>query len=277
MPSVTQMNKKQMEVKSFFFHVTETKEETRNGQKVGIITGIASTFDKDRGDDIVLPGAFTETIARHKENNRPVRMLFQHWTENLIGGFPIDQVQETEKGLEVVGEINLLPGHLGEWAYSLAKQDVLTDFSIGFRIIDEEFRDGIRFIKKLELFEISMVNEPMNPNAVITSVKSMDGAQAKETLVAQVKEYSASLGLDDPYAGAQKTVLNLEDVNEIKTIRDFEKALNKSGLSQKAAKHMAHIAKSNQWDADSGSNRRDVGSDKLLSELDGLKKALSKN
>ena len=249
MSNVTPLKEDDRETKVFHFEVKEVKQITRNGVEVGIVEGLGSTFDLDRGDDIILPGAFTETLARHRETNRPVRMLFQHWTDNLIGGFPIDQVRETEKGLEIVGEINLLPGHKGEWAYSLAKQGVLTDFSIGFRVKDEEFKDGIRIIKRLELFEISLVAEPMNPNAVVTAVKS-----DKNTLTRQVKDYCDKMGLES-LLNKGDTVITLEDVDELKNIRDFEAVLKKSGaISNKAIDRLAHFAKSYQGEPEEDSN-----------------------
>jgi len=268
MTKVTEINKQEREFKLFEFEVQDVKQEERNGQKIGIVKGLGSTFDLDRGNDIVMPGAFVDTIARHKQNNRPVRMLFSHFSQNLIGGFPISKVMETERGLEVEGEINLLKGHMGEWVYSLAQQGVLSDFSIGFKTLDDEWKDGVRLIKKLELYEISLVSEPMNENARVTSVKDLSG-ENRDILTQSIKEYCHKIGLKD--FDQSKPLLTLEDVNEIETIRDFEKSLHKAGYSQKAAAHMAHIAKSNQWDTGKGLTRRDAGSKQLLNELEELK------
>jgi len=161
------------------FQVTRCEKQSRNGVEVGIIEGLASTFEKDRGNDVIMPGAFAMTIAAHKENNRPIRMLRQHRDENLIGGFPIDEVRETDEGLFVKGEVNL-ETQLGRESFALAKQGVLTDMSIGysFNSIDDFFReevDGemIRFIRSMNLWEVSLVNEPMNPGAVISAVKTV--------------------------------------------------------------------------------------------------------
>ncbi len=87
--------------KKFNFEVTDVKQDTKNGVPVGIIEGFASTWEEDRGDDIILNGAFAESIERHVLDGRPIRMLFQHKSEEIIGGFPITEVKETEKGLFV--------------------------------------------------------------------------------------------------------------------------------------------------------------------------------
>lgn len=169
----------QKQTKKFHFEVKECKETTRNEIPVGVIEGFASTTETDRGNDIVAPGAFAKTIERHKRDGRPIRMLRQHTDSKLIGGFPIDRVEERENGLFVVGEVNLAVQE-GREAFALAKQGVLTDMSIGFSFTSiEDFEreeiDGemIRVIRNLDLWEISLVNEPMNAGANITAVKTV--------------------------------------------------------------------------------------------------------
>lgn len=168
------MSKNEMQHKIFSFDLIEAKEVTRDGQKFGIIKGYASTYGNiDRGGDVVEKGAFSNSIARHKQTNRPITMLLQHSGNNIIGGFPIDQVQDDEKGLFMEGEINL-DVQAGNEAYALAKQGVLSDLSIGFSVNDADVDDhGIMHLKELELWEVSLVSEPMNPEAVITDVKAV--------------------------------------------------------------------------------------------------------
>jgi len=144
---------------------------------IGIVKGYASTFDNiDRGDDLIERGAFDKTIASYKTSGRPIRMLWQHNTNDLIGGYPADKMYVDEKGLFVVGEINLKTQR-GKEAYALAKQGVLSDFSIGYFVdefeIEKEDDKLIRKLKEVELFEISLVGEPMNTEARFTEVKSV--------------------------------------------------------------------------------------------------------
>lgn len=156
------------------FHIESTKQ--REDEKLGIVKGYASTFNVDRGDDRIEPEAFDETLRSHKERGRAIRMLWQHSTNELIGGFPASKAYVDSKGLYVEGQINL-ETQRGREAYALAKQGVLSDFSIGFMIkqADYEKQDGknIRVIKELELFEVSLVGEPMNQEAQFTEVKAV--------------------------------------------------------------------------------------------------------
>ena len=163
-----------LERKIIPFQIQESKEVVKNGTNLGIIEGYAATYDRDRGGDVIVPGAFKKSLKKFKKDNRPIRMFFQHSYIDVIGGFPIETVEENEKGLFVRGEINL-DVQKGREAYSLAKQGVLSDFSIGYTIEDWAHNkvENERILKEVTLWEISMVTEPMNQNARITDVKSV--------------------------------------------------------------------------------------------------------
>ncbi len=163
------------EIKYFdcHFQVKDLHDPEEDGPNIGKFEGFASTFgNADRVDDVIVKGAFQNTLADHNNRNRQIRMLFQHHRGNLIGGFPIADAKEDDIGLFVKGNINL-DTQGGKEAFSLMKQGVLEDMSIGFIIRDSEMRDGMQFIKEVELFEISLVIEPANPEARITAIKAV--------------------------------------------------------------------------------------------------------
>lgn len=163
-------NDMSQEIKHLGGNVAEVKEIERNGVKIGIIKGHIATFDLDRGLDRFVPGAFLESLARHRDDNRPIRLKDHHG--RTVGGFPIATVLEDEKGLFGIGEINL-EVQQGREVFALAKQGVLSDFSIGFTSLDDSMENGVRVIKKAEVWEGSIVDEPMNPAARITEVKTV--------------------------------------------------------------------------------------------------------
>jgi len=182
-PASEKTDMTQLEYKSFDFKVLDVKEEIRKKadgkeENYGVIYGYASTFGNvDQGGDIVEKGAFTESL---KENKKPyIKMKYQHSYHDIIGGFPIDSIKEDDKGLFVKGEINL-GVQKGRETYALAKQGVLSDFSIGYFIINAsedyilrgEERIPVKRLKTIDLREISVVGEPMNTEAEFTEVKS---------------------------------------------------------------------------------------------------------
>jgi 3-oxoacyl-(acyl-carrier-protein) synthase len=93
---------------------------------------------------------------------------------------------------------------LGRNTMSLAKQMVLSEFSIGFSVDESTEDNGLRKITKATIWEGSVVDEPMNPKAKITQIKNHT--------VDQVKEWD---------------------------VRTIEKALRESGFSKEAAKYLA--------------------------------------
>jgi hypothetical protein len=164
-----------MEIKVFPFEVKDIKTEQRNGVNIGIIEGYASTFNNiDETRDVVLPGAFLKTIDDFKKRNRQIRMFYQHDRMKLMGGYPPEFLVEDGKGLFVRGECNL-EVEKGRDTYSLAKQGVMQDFSIGFRAIEYEMdtENDIRKLKEIKLWEISPVADPMNTMAQFTGIKSL--------------------------------------------------------------------------------------------------------
>lgn len=158
--------------------ILEVKQEERNGVQIGIIKGYIATWDIDRGSwgmkDQFEKGAFLESLNDLKSRNRPIRFKDHHG--RTVGGFPIDTVFEDDKGLFGTAEINL-EVQQGKEAFSLAKQGVLSDFSIGFSSQEDTIHrmEGfdLRIIHKAIVWEGSIVDEPMNPEAQITEVKSI--------------------------------------------------------------------------------------------------------
>lgn len=144
--------------------------ETRaDGGEEGVFQGYASTFhNKDLQDDIILPGAFKGARAPQ------VRMLWQHDPGKVIGTW--DELGENDRGLFVKGRL-IMEVDQGREAYHLLKRKAIDAMSVGFRIpnrkrdmdIDEE--TGVRRIKRVDLWEVSVVTFPANPKARIGRVK----------------------------------------------------------------------------------------------------------
>lgn len=172
MPPMFKGDKKEIHHKIVGFSMVEAKEvKTKNGD-FGVITGYASTYNNvDRAGDIIKKGAFINSVKRHLDSERQVRMFFQHNSMFPIGGFPPEKIIDDEKGLFVEGNINL-NADKGRSTYELIKQGAISDLSIGYSINDAIVDDdGNLNLIDLELWEVSPVSEPMNAEANILSVK----------------------------------------------------------------------------------------------------------
>jgi len=143
------------------------REEETDGGKFAFFEGYASTFGNiDRVDDVIMRGAFKRCLDKGKL----IKMLWQHKFDTVIGQFP--KLVEDESGLFVQGRINL-GTEKGREGYALLKAGDINSMSIGYMIVDAEYnRDlDVRMLKELDLFEVSLVTEPANELALVTSVK----------------------------------------------------------------------------------------------------------
>jgi HK97 family phage prohead protease len=203
----------------FNFETVEVKELTQDGTQFGRISGYAATYDLDRVGDVIIPGAFSKTIKQYQEANRPIRMYFQHDSKELIGAFLPSAMREDAKGLYVEGDINL-EVQRGKEIYALAKQGVLSDMSIGYSVLDFEVNGAVRELKEIELWEISVVSEPANPNAKITAVKSIDELKEIVTKLSDLEKVLREAGFSRSSA---KWIAGLVDVKKLMSIELEEK------------------------------------------------------
>lgn len=135
------------------------------GADAGTFVGLASVYNvKDLHDDIVLPGAFTKTIAE-----RPiVKLLYQHDTREPIG---VGEVSDSRAGLVIKGRLALGVQRARD-THELLKAGVLDSLSIGYDVIKSRpFKDGTRHLSEIRLWEVSVVTFPANTAAVIADVK----------------------------------------------------------------------------------------------------------
>lgn len=138
----------------------------------GRFSGYGSVFGvKDSYNEIVVEGAFLESLARIKESGDPLPALWQHQAQQPIGGFDI--LAEDARGLKVEGFLlsGVIP--LAAQALELMKRRVVKGLSIGYYVEDSSMdeKTGIRTLKKLDLQEVSIVTFPANVEAQIEDVK----------------------------------------------------------------------------------------------------------
>lgn len=138
----------------------------------GTVEGYGSVFNiMDRGGDMVLPGAFKKSLREWKKLKQLPSMLWSHDTSMPIGVWT--SMEEDEKGLKLTGEL-ILDVPQAAAAHALLKRQAVKGLSIGYRTRDYEIdrATGVRKLKEVELFEVSLVSIPMLPEAQVTGVKT---------------------------------------------------------------------------------------------------------
>lgn len=144
------------------------------------VSGYASTFERDLGDDVIVPGAFQKSLG----GGRAVRFLYQHDHRQPLG--KVLELREDEKGL--FGRFSISRTSLGSDVRTLLRDGAIDSFSIGY-LPKEAERDkeaGVRRLKEVELLECSLVSMPMNPGALVTGVKELDGSAIAQAVAEYV-------------------------------------------------------------------------------------------
>jgi HK97 family phage prohead protease len=128
-----------------------------------VFEGYASLFRiPDLGRDVVLPGAFAESVARRGAAG--IRMLWQHDPAEPIGRWLA--IREDGRGLLVRGRLNPGVGRAREIA-ALIRDGGVDGLSIGFRTAGarRDRASGLRHVSRIDLWEISLVTFPLHPGA----------------------------------------------------------------------------------------------------------------
>ncbi|MCK4487098.1 MAG: HK97 family phage prohead protease [Desulfobacterales bacterium] len=148
-------------------------------QESGVFTGYASTFlgTPDSHGDVIMPGAFTKTLAAGGRNKSGIALLWAHRSDEPIGTWT--ELVQDKKGLKVTGQlIREIPA--GDKAYHLLKNGAVKHMSIGYDAVVHEFdsKKKIRYLKEISLWEISLCVFPALLSARVTGVKSETDLQS---------------------------------------------------------------------------------------------------
>lgn len=154
-----------LKVRDFDFEIKAIAED-------GTFSGYGSVFGTvDSYQEIVAPGAFTESLAEIAAKGRTVPVLWQHRSSEPIGGWT--NLKEDERGLWCDGELLINEVAQAREAYALAKRRIVTGLSIGYWVRESSYdeKTGVRTLTKLDLVEVSLVTFPANDDARIEAVK----------------------------------------------------------------------------------------------------------
>ena len=143
-----------------------TKQDMSEDKDFYTLNGYASTFGNlDQGNDVVLKGAFSNSLK-----TRMPKLLWQHDMSEVIG--KIDFAHENEFGLQIQARLPKKVSRAAE-AGALIEMGAIDSMSIGFNIADMDYDGDVRYLKALDLYEVSVVTLPMNLRAIIEGIKSV--------------------------------------------------------------------------------------------------------
>ncbi len=181
--------------------------EIKAADDEGKFSGYGSVFDViDSYHDIIVPGAFEQTIEEHKKAGTAPALLWQHQSDKPIGVW--EKFSEDETGLLMEGQL-LMDVQLAKEAKSLIKAKAVRGLSIGFTVPKggEEYdkERNVWIIKQVNLWETSIVTFPANKDAQIQEVKHL----IESGQFPSIREFERYLMHDAGFSRSQaRTVLN---------------------------------------------------------------------
>lgn len=144
----------------------------------GTISGYASTWTRepDSYGDVVLKGAFAESIAKIEKEGRVLPLLYDHEEFDLnsfIG--KVFKLKEDDHGLYF--EASFDNTETAQRARELALDGRLAKFSFAYDVLEAAeitLDDGRKAneLRKLDIHEVSIVLYPANNDTSVVSVKS---------------------------------------------------------------------------------------------------------
>ena len=114
----------------------------------------------DKGGDIIRKGAFSSALQRAVE----IPLLWQHKAGAVIGR--IEHLSEDQRGLRVIASIG------NARASRLLGSGKIDGLSFGYRVREAKSDGAYRELIELDLVEVSVVANPMQPRARVHALET---------------------------------------------------------------------------------------------------------
>lgn len=188
--------------------VTEKSEDT--------FTAVASTEAEDRQGESIQVGGWQ--LRNFKDN--PI-LLFMHDHTKPIGKATRVWADKASKKLMFKGMISTATEY-GKAAKQLMEEGILKTFSVGFRPLEMEGNS----ITKAELYEISLVSVPANPEARLLMVKSLEKSGFEKSLIEEMIKQEMPSGMPSKMTAAMKSMktamTHMEDMMQMMKADDAD-------------------------------------------------------
>lgn len=153
------------------------KAGEQDGLGEGQFEAVVSVFGNvDSYGDVVMPGAFADTLAEWEKSGNPIPVLWSHLSHDPdyhIGH--VVEAKETAEGLWVRAQLDLDAPKANQ-VYRLLKGRRVTQFSFAYDILDAAYaeRDGEKVyeLRKLKVYEVGPTLIGANQETRLIGVKA---------------------------------------------------------------------------------------------------------
>lgn len=155
--------------------------------KAGQMIAYASVFGNvDSYGDVVVKGAFANTLADWRKSGRTLPLLYGHnmHDPNMNIGAVVD-AEEDDRGLKILAEFD--PDDAAQKVYRLVKAGRIAELSFAFDTIksalldDPDRPDAFRELQEVKLYECSVVPIGANSETEVVAVKAAEEAMSRVT------------------------------------------------------------------------------------------------
>lgn len=162
----------------------------------GSFSGYGSVFGNvDSKNDIMMPGAYADVLS----SGAPVDVYINHdWRADQLPIGRWSDLKEDERGLRGTADLVMQMSRASD-AYHAMRAGLVSGLSVAFLPDPKGINrrsDGVREIHRVKMLkEISIVTDPANPAAQVTSLKFADGMDMLEEIekVATIREFESFL------------------------------------------------------------------------------------
>ncbi|PYY60004.1 HK97 family phage prohead protease [Curtobacterium sp. MCSS17_006] len=192
-----------MKTKSFNANVKAVG--TADGLGDGQFTALVAVFgNKDHGGDVIVPGAFAESLRDWAASGDAIPAIWSHqWSDPFAHiGWSLSAA-ETADGLLVTAQLDL-ENPTALQTYKLLKQRRVKEFSFGYDVVDGGYvtqdEDEFFELRKLNLIEFGPTLKGMNPDTQLLGTKSDEDIRriVREELAADPREVEPTPNVEVP-------------------------------------------------------------------------------
>jgi HK97 family phage prohead protease len=172
----------------------KTVKATAVTQDQGVFTAIAASYSVDRVNERIIPGAFEKTLVAWQASGKNIPLHWDHQGEaaNVIGYIDPKAAKETEQGLYVEGQVDLESSDTAKEAWRSMRNNAVS-LSFGYMPKTRKGKDGVTEITEIDLFEVSIVPAPANPDTKLLSLKSAPREPEHDVFVRALRKALARL------------------------------------------------------------------------------------
>jgi HK97 family phage prohead protease len=141
----------------------------------GVFEAVVATYDVDRANDRIVPGAFDVSLTRWRQSGKQIPIVWSHESGNpamVVGSADPMASRETSAGLVLSGKLNIDNSAVADHVYDLLADGSIDDWSFGYTVQRErKAAGGITELLQVDLLEAGPCVAGCNPATHTVSVK----------------------------------------------------------------------------------------------------------